>query len=122
MATASNPKCRQLASALIKRFPAEVGGLGEVDESWVESRPDGCTDTRVYSLGPYDGGVTQLLPVLADEASALGLTVYDDQAACVRQRMAVYPATFSRLHRTLVWLRVKPECVFRRNVTEASDG
>jgi hypothetical protein len=79
-AAAANPKFAQLSRALIERFPAEVGGRGEQGESWVESPPDGRTDTRVYSLGLYGGGIDRLLPVLVTEAMALGLTVYDDQA------------------------------------------
>jgi hypothetical protein len=77
---AANPKFARLARALIERFPAEVGGRGEATASWVESPPDGRTDTRVYSLGLYDEGITELLPVLVAQATALGLTVYDDQA------------------------------------------
>ncbi len=79
---AANPKFAQLARTLMERSPAEVGGCGEVDERWVEGPPDGRTATRVYSLGLYGGGMAQLLPVLVKEATALGLTVYDDQAGC----------------------------------------
>ena len=78
---AANPKFAQLARALIQRFPAEVGGRGAEGAAWVEAPPDGQTDTRVYSLGLVGEGVTQLLPVLIAQAGALGLTVYDDQAA-----------------------------------------
>ena len=79
-AAATNPKFAQLARTLIGRFPAEVGGRGGAGAEWVESPPDGQTDTRVYSVGLYEEGITQLLPVLVDVASGLGLTVYDDQA------------------------------------------
>ena len=81
-AAPANPKFLQLAQALVSRFPAEVGGRGEGEDHWVESPPDGRTETRVYSLGLYDAGAEQLLPVLVETATALGLTVYDDQAGC----------------------------------------
>ena len=73
----------QLAQALVERFPAEVGGRCEAGATWVESRPEGRTDTRVYSVGLYGGGINELLPVLVQQATALGLTVYDDQAGRV---------------------------------------
>jgi hypothetical protein len=79
----ANPKFAQLALALIDRFPTEVGGRGLAGASWVESPPDGRTDKRVYSVGLYAGGITELLPVLVEKATALGLTVYDDQAGRV---------------------------------------
>ena len=82
-AAAANPKFAQLARALIGQFPSEVGGLDEAGAAWVESPPDGQTDSRVYSLGLYDDGITCLLPVLVEKATGLGLTVYDDQAARV---------------------------------------
>ncbi|MFZ6656441.1 hypothetical protein [Undibacterium sp. TJN19] len=85
-----NTKFAELANALIQRFPVEVGGAegSTVDSrgepgAWVEFRPDGITDTAVYSMAVYQDGVDVLLPVLIDTAMALGLTVYDDQAGQV---------------------------------------
>jgi hypothetical protein len=77
---AANPKFAQLARAVIERFPVEVGGRGGTVAEWVESPPDGQTDTRVYSLGLYEEGITLLLPVLVELATGLGLSVYDDRA------------------------------------------
>ncbi len=77
---AANPKFAQLARALIDRFPTEVGGRGGAGAEWVESPPDGQTDSRVYSLGLYGEADTLLLPVLVEQATELGLTAYDDQA------------------------------------------
>ncbi|MEB0031354.1 hypothetical protein QN372_11395, partial [Undibacterium sp. RTI2.1] len=85
-----NSKFAALAKALIRRFPVEVGGAEDSAEdpcgepgAWVESRPDGSTDTAVYSMAVYEDGVEVLLPLLIDTATALGLTVYDDQAGQV---------------------------------------
>lgn len=55
-------------------------GAGGAGAEWIESPPDGQTDSRVYSLGLYGEGDTLLLPVLVEQATGLGLTVYDDQA------------------------------------------
>jgi hypothetical protein len=78
----ANPKFIQLAKALIKRFPHEVGGGEDGRANWMEDVPDGLTGgSAVYSLGLYDGGITQLLPAIVSVALPLGLCVYDDQAA-----------------------------------------
>lgn len=79
---AANPRFAQLAQALIRRFPSEVGGQAPLQPMWVESVPDGDTGgSAVYSLGLYDGGIQRLLPALVSEALKLGLCVLDEQAA-----------------------------------------
>jgi hypothetical protein len=75
-----NPKFAQLAHSLSQRFPAEVGGRGDAEANWVELPLDGYHRTRVYSLGLSGEGITRLLPALVTQATALGLTVYDEQA------------------------------------------
>jgi hypothetical protein len=78
----ANPKFIQLANALIKRFPKELGGGEDGRARWMEEVPDGLTGgNAVYSLGLYDGGITQLMPAIVSVALPLGLCVYDDQAA-----------------------------------------
>lgn len=78
---APNPLFAQLAQALIKRFPSEVGGLPPLEDLWLEEVPDGLTGgSAVYSLGVYGAGLTHLMPAMVSEALRLGLCVLDEQA------------------------------------------
>ncbi len=75
-----------LLARLVQRFPAQVGGVGAYagDGTWVEPAPPQVqTQGVVLSLALYGDRPAQLLPVLIDEAGALGLTVLDEQGGCV---------------------------------------
>ncbi|CAN7437876.1 hypothetical protein LJR066_002705 [Acidovorax sp. LjRoot66] len=73
-----------LLARLVRRFPAEVGGVEADEPTWVEPAPPRVdTEGAVLSLALYGEGPRRLLPVLIDEADALGLTVLDDQAGCL---------------------------------------
>lgn len=68
---APNPKFVELGRRMKSVFPA----LGN---DWTLSAPDGVVDEALWSLDI--GDLTTLYPRLVDEALALGLSVYDDQA------------------------------------------
>lgn len=80
------PKARfaALLDRLVRHFPAEVGGAAAEEPTWVEPAPPRVdTEGAVLSLALYGEGPQRLLPVLIDEAGALGLTVLDEQGGCV---------------------------------------
>lgn len=84
--TAAAPTARfaTLLDRLVQRFPAQVGGVDAEEPTWVEPAPPTVdVEGVVLSLALYGDGPSELLPVLVDEAGALGLSVLDEQGGCL---------------------------------------
>jgi hypothetical protein len=80
--TGQNPKFIELTRRLTERYPC-VTSLQDEDAAWSDGPLDGRTDTPVYSLGVQPGMLDEVVPFVAAAAAALGLVVYDMQAAQV---------------------------------------
>ena len=83
--TAQNPQFIELAKRLTERYPC-ITTLEEDDDgleqgAWSDGPLDGETDGPVYSLGVQPSMLGQVVPFVAATAGALGLVVYDMQAA-----------------------------------------
>lgn len=73
-----NPKFAQLARGLLQAFPHRREG--NTSSPWIEGAPDGQVTEAVWALGIDAGQLDRVVPQLAEQAIALGLTVYDGQA------------------------------------------
>lgn len=83
--TAQNPQFIELAKRLTERYPC-ITTLEEDDDgleqgAWSDGPLDGETDGPVYSLGVQPSMLGQVVPFVAATAGALGLVMYDMQAA-----------------------------------------
>lgn len=73
-----NPKFARLAQELLQTFPHRRDAQGA--SPWIEGAPDGVVDEASWALGIDTAQIDHVLPVLATQALALGLTVYDGQS------------------------------------------
>jgi hypothetical protein len=83
--TGQNPKFVELAKRLTGRYPC-MTALEEDDDgfeevAWSDGPLDGETDSPVYSVGVQPAMLGKVVPFVAATAGALGLLVYDMQAA-----------------------------------------
>jgi hypothetical protein len=82
-ATAPNPKYLDLASRLTARFP-DIDSLDEDDPGvWTDGPLARNASAAVFAIGVQVHALGEVMPVLFEAAKALGLLVYDDQAATV---------------------------------------
>lgn len=72
-----NPKFAALAAGLVQAFPHRRDG--QTRSPWIEGAPDGRVDHASWALGVDTDLMDRVLPVLVNQALALGLTVYDGQ-------------------------------------------
>jgi hypothetical protein len=79
--TGQNPKFIELAKRLTERYPCMTSLDDDEDGAWSDGPLDGKTDTPVYSLGVQIAMLHEVVPFVAATAIALGLVVYDTQAA-----------------------------------------
>lgn len=82
-----NPKFHRLMEAVCRRLAAgaSTGAShdGPDDPPWVYGAPDGRSDTLAYSVQVLPSAAARVYALMADEARALGLVVYDEQLACL---------------------------------------
>ncbi len=82
--TSQNPKFIELAKRLTERYPCMTTlEDDDLEVAWSDGPLDGQTDSPVYSLGVQATMLGVVVPFVATTANALGLTVYDTQAAQV---------------------------------------
>jgi hypothetical protein len=83
--TVPNPKFVELAKRLTQRHPC-ITTLDDEDTNavWSDGPLDGITARAVYGLGIQTDFVNSVVPFVVETANALGLTVYDMQAAEAR--------------------------------------
>ncbi len=78
-------KFRALIARLVAHFPQEVGAADPNGPTWLVPAPPRLEwDGAVFSLALYGDGPAELIPVLEDEAQALGLVLLDEQAGTVQ--------------------------------------
>jgi hypothetical protein len=80
-----NPLFRQLVETLTRRFPDitsdEAAELPESELAWSDGPLCGDDDRAVFVLGLLTQRLDDVRPFVVDEANALGLAVFDGQAA-----------------------------------------
>lgn len=76
---------RAFAAQLTQRHPCmcspQAEHMPEERLAWSEGPLDGDTDSAVYGIGLRSSMVDEVLPFVVQTAAALGLNVWDDQAA-----------------------------------------